>query len=96
MLMVLNSPMFLLQVMLHRDRVSSGCRGDVAEGPTAFTLLPETAAICSTNFLVIFQKRCWSPSSANRFPDDGSHKPDNKISTCATQAMKPLSLCYTQ
>ncbi len=62
-----------------------------SEGPTALTLLPETAAICSTNFLVIFQKRCWSPSSANRLPEDGSHRPDNRISTCETQVFYPRS-----
>ncbi len=59
------------------------------EDPTALTLLPETAAICSTNFLVIFQKRCWSPSSANRLPEEGSQRPDSKISTCDTQVMCP-------
>lgn len=43
---------------------------------------PQVLDTCSTNLRVIFQKRCWSPSSAKRLPDDGSHSPDKRISTC--------------
>ena len=51
--------------------------------------------ICSTNLRVIFQNRCWSPSSANRLPDEGSQSPDNRISTC-TYRDQELGICASR
>ena len=54
---------------------------------TALTWLASHALdICSTNLRVIFQNRCWSPSSAKRLPDEGSQSPDSRISTCSHEA----------